>query len=368
MVGKITTGKDVYGALLYNQEKVDKKEGKVLATHIIREPEDGLFCARKVAEDLLRWMPTRFRTEKPVIHISLNPDKRDKLTDEELSDIAAKYMVRMGWGSQPYIVFKHTDIDRQHIHIVSVQVDSTGRKISDKKSHERNMKITEELEREYGLYPAKGQKNAELWQLKAVDPAAGNLKKQIGSIVKPAVRMYRFQTMGELKALLSLYNIGVEEVCGEHKGRAYRGLLYGATDDEGNKTAVPLKSSLFGKEVGYDALEKRMQKSGEKIKKEKMADESRRRVALALEISQSEEEFRENLQKQNISLYIRRNDTRITGVTFIDHHTKCVLNGSRIGKAYSANAINEYLTANQNKREKPQETKMIKPDRKGKKL
>ena len=34
MVANITTGKDVYGALAYNQEKVDRGDGKVLLTHI----------------------------------------------------------------------------------------------------------------------------------------------------------------------------------------------------------------------------------------------------------------------------------------------------------------------------------------------
>ena len=69
---------------------------------------------------------------KPVVHISLNPDPEDRLSDDELTDIAAEYMEGMGWGGQPYVVYKHTDIDRPHIHIVTVQVDSSGRKIGDK--------------------------------------------------------------------------------------------------------------------------------------------------------------------------------------------------------------------------------------------
>ena len=62
MVAKITTGKDVYGALAYNQRKVDRGKGKVLLTHILREPSDGQFDVATMAEDLLRWMP---RTTAP---------------------------------------------------------------------------------------------------------------------------------------------------------------------------------------------------------------------------------------------------------------------------------------------------------------
>ena len=160
MVANITTGKDVYGALAYNQEKVDRGDGKVLLTHIVREPADGRFNVAATAEDLLRWMPSHYRTEKPVVHVSLNPAPEDRLDDGQLAEIAGAYMERMGWGGQPYIVFKHTDIGREHIHIVSVQVAQDGRKINDSRRNERSVAVTEELEREYGLHPAKGRRRA----------------------------------------------------------------------------------------------------------------------------------------------------------------------------------------------------------------
>lgn len=163
MVANITTGNNLYGALAYNQQKVDQEKGKVLSTHIVREPADGIFNVAGTAEDLQRWMPSHFRTEKPVIHISLNPDPKDILSDEQLSEIAAKYMDRMGWGEQPYIVFKHSDIEREHIHIVSVQVTPDGKKINDKLRNERSVAVTEALEKEYRLHPAKGQKRSESW-------------------------------------------------------------------------------------------------------------------------------------------------------------------------------------------------------------
>ena len=125
MVANITTGKDVYGALAYNQEKVDRGDGKVLLTHIVREPTDGRFNVAATAEDLLRWMPSHYRTENPSARVA-QPGSRDRLDDGQLAEIAGAYMERMGWGGQPYIVFKHTDIGREHIHIVSVQVARTG--------------------------------------------------------------------------------------------------------------------------------------------------------------------------------------------------------------------------------------------------
>lgn len=350
MVANITTGSNLYGALFYNQEKVEKGMGTVLGTHILREPTDGSFSVAETAEDILRWMPEHYRTEKPVIHISLNPDPKDTLTDDQLSEIAGQYMEGMGWGEQPYIVFKHSDIEREHIHIVSVQVGRDGKKINDSKRNERSVAITEQLEKAYGLHPAKGQKRSELWQLKPVDSGKGDLKKQIAAVIKPVFSMYRFQTLGELRALLSLYNIGIEKVKGERNGQSYRGLLYTVLAYTKEKAEVPpLKSSKFGKGYGYDALEKHMERDGEKIAKDNNRDHTRHRVAEAMLDAPSENELRERLKAYHIDIFLRRNDTgRIVGVTFIDHENRCVLNGSRLGKEYSANALNERFGAGHN--------------------
>ena len=52
--------------------------------------------------------------------------------------------------------------------------------------------------------------------------------------------------------------------------------------------------------------------------------------------------FKQALEKEKISLVIRQNDNGIIyGLTYIDHNTKCVFNGSDIGKDYSAKAILE---------------------------
>lgn len=362
MVIKISTGKDFAGALIYNGEKVDRKEGTVLGTNIIREPADGRFNVYAVLDDFRRWMPSQFRTERPVLHISINPHPDDRISDEDLSGLATKYMKRMGYGGQPYIVFKHTDISRQHIHIVSTQVGFDGRKINDSNRNRRSTAIMEELEKEYGLIRDKGQKQEKFWQLSPVNPDKGHLKKQIASVIKSAVNNYRFQTMGEFRALLSLYNVSVEEVRGARSGKPYRGLLYGVIDTNNEKSTKPIKSSLFGKAFGFDALEKHMEESKAKIINGKINENTRRRVAEALKKTTSEKQLRENLKKQQIDLYLRRNDMgRITGVTFIDHTERCVLNGSRLGKEFSANQFeNLFNIVHSIEKPKPRNVKNVK--------
>ena len=341
MIAKINIGSNLYGALSYNQEKVNVAKGKVLGANLVNEPQDGQFNVVDCMRDFMSFVPSHFRTEKPVFHVSINPHPDDRLTDDQLTDIGREYMEKLGYGNQPYIIFKHEDLDRQHIHIVSLRVDSEGKKINDKKEHERSKAITEEIERKYDLHPAEGQKRSENWELSKVDAAKGDLKKQIAAVIKPIASMYHFQSMGEYKAILSLYNINVEELKGEANGKPYRGLLYSVTDTEGNKVGTPLKSSIFGKSVGYGGLEKRMEKSAEKIKSKNLKTHTLKAVTDARNNSSNESEFRAQLQRQGIDVLIRRNnDNRIYGVTFIDHTTRTALNGSRLGKEFSANAFN----------------------------
>lgn len=347
MVVKISHGSNLYGALSYNQEKVDEGLGKVLETNLVIEPADGTFNASACMQDFERFIPSHITTKKPVIHVSLNPHPDDKLTDEQLTEIGQKYMERLGYGSQPYMIFKHEDIDRQHIHIVSTRVRPDGTLIPDSFEKDRSNKIRRELEKEYNLIPAKDQKQDEAWQLAPVDVSQGNLKKQVANVIKPLSEMYRFQTLGEYRALLSLYNIGVEEIKGENKGKPYRGLVYSTLDSEGNRVGKPLKSSLFGKALGIEALEKQFATSKGTIKMDGVTARTRVVVFEALNNTRTEREFREALQKKGIDLVLRRNDEgRIFGATFIDHNERAVLNGSRLGKEFSANVLNERFADN----------------------
>ena len=341
MVAKISVGKNLYGALAYNQNKVDEGGAKILSAHLLRYPEDGRFRPDESMRQLLEWMPSHYRTEKPVIHISLNPHPDDILTDEQLAEIGREYMQRLGYGNQPYLVFKHEDIDRHHIHIVSLRVDSEGRKVSDKFEHRRSKEITEFLEQKYGLHPVEGQKKGEEWQLKPVDATKGDIKRQIARTVKPLLKLYSFHTMGEFRALLSLYNIGMEEVKGEMGGRTYHGILYTALDNNGETVATPIKSSRLGRMTGAEQLDKKMREATAKAKSDPCRERIRPLVADALRRSVDERDFRDRLAKEQIDLVLRRNETgRIYGVTFIDHLSRTVLNGSRLGKEFSANMLN----------------------------
>jgi len=347
MIAKISSGNSPYGALSYNQNKVDSGHAKVIFAANMKDPEDGIYSMSVCLKSFESRLMANRRTEKPVLHVSLNPDPKDKLTDEHLSEIAQIYMQKMGYGDQPFIVYKHEDIERHHLHIVSLRICKEGKKINDKFEHRRSMDVCRELEQKYGLVPADQKTRQEGLPLKPVCYENGDVKHQIANVIRPISQSWHFQSFKEYKALLSLYKVEVEEVRGEINDKAYRGLMYFALDDKGEKTGNPFKSSLFGKSVGIEALEKRIEKSTEIIKNKGLKERSKKIIAEVMHSTNNRMDFENRLKKQGISAIFRENQQgRIYGVTFVDHEQKCVFNGSRLGKEFSANVFNEKFSLN----------------------
>ena len=345
MVAKISIGSSLYGALAYNAQKVNAGEGKLLATNRVFDGGDGRMDCARLLRDFCNCMPENVRTRNTVIHISLNPHPDDRLTDMEMANIAQAYMERLGYGNQPYVIVKHEDIGRHHVHIVSINVDEKGKRIDRDFLFRRSERIRKELEKEFHLHPA-GHKRGEIREVvHKIDIHKGDVKKQIASVLLSVATRYRFQSMGEYRALLSLYNIHVEETRGKVGGREYHGLVYSATDDKGNKVGNPFKASLFGKSTGYAAIKKRFSLSKKQIAEKKVTEPTKRAVLQTLGETYHRDKFVSLLKAKGIDTVLRLTDEgRIYGATFIDHRTGCVLNGSRMGKELSANALQEHFT------------------------
>ena len=337
MVAKISIGSSLYGALAYNSEKINKEEGRLLGANKIILPADGQIDIGRIAENFREFMPMMGRTKKPVLHISLNPHPDDKLTDQDFEILAREYLEKLGFGEQPFIIYKHEDIDRHHIHIVTVNVNEQGKRLNQDFLFRRSKKITTELEEKYNLHKAQREKITPDMPIKKVDPS-GDIKRQVANTVKMVGMRYKFQTMGEYNAVLSLYNVRCEQTDGKVNGREYHGLVYFATDDEGKVIANPFKASRLGKFASRTAVEGRFERTREKID----VSPTKNIVADVLDRATDKEDFTAKLKNCGIDVVFRYTDEgRIYGVTFIDHNTMTVLNGSRLGKQFSANALNE---------------------------
>ena len=344
MIAKISATENLGGALGYNFKKVEKGEANVLLAAELYQNNDGNYTMEDVLADMEALMPKKCRTKKTVFHCSLNPHPDEKLSDETLTQIAKEYMEALGYGNQPYIVFKHNDIAREHIHIVSLRVDGEGKKINDRFEKRRSKQIIDTLERKYNLIPSSKVSEKAVTETPKVDTIKGNIKEQVANVAHMVLKHYRFCSLGEFNAILSKYNLAVEEVKTEFRGKKYDGLVYVPTDDKGGKVSTPINASDIGRGVGYTAVQNRMQKSKQAIKP--LVPTIRGKVLQTMRTSpQTEEELRQRLEGQGLRVVIRKNESgRIYGITFIDDKEGIALNGSRLGKGYAANIFNGYFS------------------------
>jgi len=342
MIAKISATENLGGALGYNFKKVEKGEANILLAAELYQSNDGNYTMEDVLTDMEALILKKGRTKKTVFHCSLNPHPDEKLSDEQFTQIVKEYMEALGYGKQPYIVFKHNDIAREHIHIVSLRVDSRGRKINDKFEKRRSKKITDALERKFGLIPSSKVTDKAMKEMPKIDTTQRNIKEQVSNVVRMVLKHYHFCSLGELNAILSAYNLTVEEVKTEFRGKKYDGQVYVPTDDKGNKVSTPIHASDIGRGVGYTAVQNRMQKSKRAIKP--LIPAIRHRILKVMCSSpQTEKVLQQRLKEQGLRTVVRKNEGgRIYGITFIDDKEGVALNGSRLGKGYAANIFNGY--------------------------
>lgn len=335
MVAKISIGSSLYGALAYNGEKINEARGRILGSNKVVIPPDGHARIAQMVEDFKSFMPKMGRTKKPVLHISLNPHPDDKLTDQDFEILAREYLDKLGFGDQPFVIYKHEDIDRHHIHIVTVNVNEQGKRLNQAFLFRRSKAITNELEQKYNLHKAQREKVSPDTPIKKLDPS-GDIKRQVQNTVKLVGMRYKFQTLGEYNAILSLYNIRCEPTDGRVNGREYHGLVYFAMNDNGDTVSTPFKASRLGKFASRAAVEGHFERSKESVE----IRPTKRIVASVMAQSSGQDNLITRLKDNGIDLVLRYNeDGRIYGVTFVDHNTHTVLNGSRLGKEFSANAF-----------------------------
>ena len=344
MIAKISATENLGGTLGYNFKKVEKEEASILLAQGLYQNKEGTYTMAEVFADMQAVIPEKCRTKKMVFHCSLNPHPDEKLSDETLMQIAKEYMEALGYGKQPYIVFKHNDIAREHIHIISLRVDSRGRKINDKFEKRRSKQITDALEKRFGLIPSSKVPDKAVEETPKIDTTQGNIKEQVTSVIRMVLKHYRFCSFGELNAVLSIYNLAVEEVKTEFRGKKYDGLVYVPTDDKSNKVSTPIHASDIGRGMGYTAVQNRIQKSKQAIKP--LIPAIRHRILEVMCSSpQTEKALQQRLEEQGLRAVIRKNESgRIYGITFIDDKEGVALNGSRLGKGYAANVFNGYFS------------------------
>lgn len=357
MVAKVISGKNIRGVLNYNENKVQQGAAQcILASRFGCQAHELSFSDKLNRFMKLTSLNPKVKTN--ALHVSLNFDASEKLTDEKLKVIACDYMERIGFGNQPFLVYRHQDAAHPHVHIVTTNVQSDGKRI-DIHNIGRNQseKARKEIELLYGLVQAESRSTTRQSILPAnIEKAVyGKMetKRTISNIVSAVVRQYKFTSLPELNAVLRQFNVIADQGSEGSTMRRKHGLLYSIVNNDGEKVGIPAKaSSIYGKPT-LAFLEKQFTLN-EKLRLP-FRDRMKKMVDGALLYSRSREDLVRLMDKINVKVLFRINtQDRVYGVTFIDNRNKVVFNGSDLGKGYATEGILRRLEDNASKWEETQ--------------
>jgi len=346
MVAVIHQSSSLRHVLSYNEQKM--KEGKatcLAASGFLKEPADLHF--KEKLRRLEKLTELNQMTKVNSLHISLNFDPSEQLSDECLREIAAVYMDKIGFGKQPYLLYKHSDAGHPHVHLVTTNIQQDGRAITLHNLAKIKSKMARlEVEKMFGLVVAEGSKQRELFHLKPVNAARvdygkAETKRAISQVLNKVLSEYYFASLPELNAVLGLYHVFADTGGEGSRVKQHEGLVFHVLDEHGNKVGVPVKASLFYSKPTLKNL--RLRFAEKAVHKEPLKQRVKNVIDLALlQGGRGLPDVTASLKSAGLDVVIRKNkDGVIYGITYVDHRGKVVFNGSDLGKGYSAKAILE---------------------------
>lgn len=354
MVARINTGKSISKALNYNEKKVQLSHAECLLAHnFLNDAGQMTFYDKLRSFEKLTSLNERTATN--TLHVSLNFDPSEKLENEKLMAIANSYMKRIGFGDQPWLVYRHFDTEHPHIHIISTNIQRDGSRISMHNMGRNQSEVArKEIEIEFDLVKAESKKLTDAVKLQPVNaqklnPGKRSTKAAISNVLGIVIPQYKYGSLAELNAVLKLYNVMADRCSEASDTYQHKGLLYRVLDEKGNKVGTPIKASLFYMKPTLHFLEKRFAEN------ETLKQSHAKRLRIVIDYALLKRPIMTlpglmaDLNKERISTIIRQNkDGVIYGITYVDHQTKCVFNGSDLGKDYSAKMMIERCNKNEN--------------------
>lgn len=220
-------------------------------------------------------------------------------------------------------------------------------------------KARKEIEKEFKLVRAQGHHMKQTYEIKAVNVqkvqyGKSDTRRAIMNVLDAILPNYKYASLPELNAVLKQYNIVADR--GKEGSRLYNsnGLMYRVLNDKGEKVGIPIKASQIYNKPTLKFLQEKFTLNQPEKQKHKLRVKNAIDYSFAKQPGQSLQELITALQKERIQLVLRQNDKGIIyGLTYVDHQTKCVFNGSELGKPYSTNQVQARLRQEQKPEQKP---------------
>ena len=353
MVAVIHTGRTLRAVLNYNEQKLNQRQAQCILAVNYPKDADHLNFYQKLNR-LIQQAALNQNVKRNSLHISLNFDPSEKLETEKLKQVAEAYMTKIGFSEQPFLVYSHHDVGHPHIHIVTTNIQESGKRIElHNIGRNQSEKARKEIEREFKLVRADDHKLKQVYTIKPVQAikisyGKSETRRAIANVLASVLDSYKYTSLPELNAVLGLFNVTASR--GFEKSRTFEkgGLLYRVLDEKGEMVGVPIKASLLPGKPILTFLEKKFEEN----QKQRLPYKQRIKNAIDWSLKKGDHHLDgivQSLKKEQIDTVIRQNKQGlIYGITFVDHLTKSVFKGSDLGKGYSAVNILYRLNQGQN--------------------
>lgn len=347
MVARIALLKRLLDALNYNEKKVEKGTADCIhAGNYLRTTKEMNFYQKFTPLKNLEDLNTRAKTK--TLHVSLNFDPSENLSDNMLIKIACSYMDQLGFGDQPFLVYRHEDAGHPHIHVVSTAIRSDGSRINTHNIGKvQSEKARKDIEVAFNLIKASSKKAITV-PIKPIDLHIAQYgktetKKTISNIVNHVFNNYVYSSLPEFNAALRQFNVLADRGKEGSRIQKHQGLLFRIIDETGNKLGVPIKASIISCKPTLQNLQKKFKQNT--LQKDFLKTATKERIDHCISKHPvSITQLSEFLKQNNIyTLQRLSSDGRAYGITFVDNTNKCVFNGSDIGRGYSIAGLHAEL-------------------------
>lgn len=336
MHAKIAHNQSVTRVLQYHELKVRKGIGECIAgENFIKDVGDLAFEEKWYHFHRLTTLNENVR--KNVLHVFMQFSKADVIDNATMGQVAGEYLDEMGFGQQPYLVYRHYDSYAEHAHLVSPNVDPEGNKIRISLAQlYESRQLTHRLEEKYGL--DRGQAVRPEMPVETIRYGEMPLLPTMSKVLERVIPEYQYTSLDELNAVLSLYNMRASR--GPEGSACYEqgGLVYKPLRADGRDADAAIAARVFEVPATLRELEGRFEEN--LVKREGLRDRLTTAVDWCLAGSSlSLDAFKESMEYEGVGVVYRQDKDQSPQVWFVDHGSRAVFAGSALGENYSAEGL-----------------------------
>ena len=344
MHANIMSNRNISRLLQYHELKVERGVATcIYADNFIKERAD--LTLRDKLYHFERLTCLNDQSEKNILHILVQFGFGERIDNDKLANVTREYMEGIGFGKQPYLVYRHDDTRHLHAHIVSTFIRSSGERMGlSRDDYYKSRELTRQLEKQYSLSlsdPATRERLQKELPLQKIKYGEKPLLMSMSKVLETDVPDYAFTSLSEFNAILRCYNMEASRGKEDSPTWKNKGLIYRPIIESGPDDSLYIKASVFKCKPTLKNLERKFELD------EALRQPRRSRLTTAIDWTLCKTSldlgaFRTALQREGVGSVLQKDESgRLQNIFYVDWRTKSVFDGASLGNRYSAVGIQE---------------------------